>query len=205
MKKISLLLSSLFVGSLALAQTTTLYYVWENAWVDNELDNLESWSTSSEEKIKPTVLWDNNTAIEVDFANGTFFSRLNIPSAIPFDVYSFNSSVGIDFWVRNSISTVGDFNVSTAVHDGGYDPISGNDGKQKQLRFALSKNDFLTVGGKNHGHQQEHTKAHQQPLPGQGQHGKESVHSLAQLTEHSFQPAEEAHCQLHFSRSDGGG
>ena len=147
MKKISLLLSSLFVGSLALAQTTTLYYVWENPWTDNELDNLESWSTSSEEKIKPTVLWDNNTAIEVDFANGTFFSRLNIPTAIPFDVYSFNSSVGIDFWVRNSISTVGDFNVSTAVHDGGYDPISGNDGKQKQLRFALSKNDFLTVGG----------------------------------------------------------
>lgn len=136
----------------AFSQTSPVdyYYIadYEDVQGTVTFDKAEAYSISPDETIQPQTPPDENSAIHLSLGNGYNYggvsvSRVNMPSNVDMSVYSLESTVSSEFWMRRNLTLVSDW-IQTVSSDVKY---SSSTSGARQLRFAVTDRGKLAVGG----------------------------------------------------------
>lgn len=137
----------------AFSQTSPVDYYYIAGFNDVQgtvtFDKAEAYSISPDETIQPQTPPDENSAIHLFLENGYSYgdvsvSRVNMPSNVDMSVYSLESTVSSEFWIRRNLTLVSDW-IQTVSSDVKY---SSSMFGARQLRFAVTNGGSkLAVGG----------------------------------------------------------
>ena len=136
----------------AFSQTSPVDYYYIADFNDVQgtvtFDKAEAYSISPDEIIQPQTPPDENSAIHLFLENGYIYddvrvSRVNMPSNVDMSVYSLESTVSSEFWMRRNLTLVSDW-IQTVSSDVKY---SSSTSGARQLRFAVTDRGKLAVGG----------------------------------------------------------
>lgn len=137
----------------AFSQTSPVDYYYIADFDDVQgtvtFDKAEAYSISPDEIIQPQTPPDENSAIHLFLENGYIYGgvrvgRVNMPSNVDMSVYSLESTVSSEFWIRRNLTLVSDW-IQTVSSDVKY---SSSTSGARQLRFAVTdRGSKLAVGG----------------------------------------------------------
>ena len=137
----------------AFSQTSPVDYYYIADFDDVQgtvtFDKAEAYSISPDEIIQPQTPPDENSAIHLFLENGYNYGggsvcRVNMPSNVDMSVYSLESTVSSEFWIRRNLTLVSDW-IQTVSSDVKY---SSSTSGARQLRFAVTdRGSKLAVGG----------------------------------------------------------
>lgn len=102
----------------AFSQTSPVDYYYIADFDDVQgtvtFDKAEAYSISPDEIIQPQTPPDENSAIHLFLENGYIYGsvgvgRVNMPSNVDMSVYSLESTVSSEFWIRRNLTLVSDW------------------------------------------------------------------------------------------------